>query len=84
MFHVSVVKDLSDRIAFPAVFAGSLSQGPTATATARYTAPFDAVWGAGAHPMDFPNNPHFSGLIGGTPDETVVFWPVCATTCAGG
>lgn len=40
----------------------------------RYQATFDATWSAATHPQAFPANPHFSGLIGGTHNEQVVFW----------
>jgi len=45
-----------------------------ATQTARYTVTFDAVWSAQTHPQDFPNNPHFSGLVGGTHNDLAVIW----------
>ena len=35
---------------------------------------FDASWSEENHPTDFPPNPHFSGLIGGTHNDQVVFW----------
>lgn len=41
---------------------------------AEYTIDFDATWSAATHPRDFPPNPHFSGLIGGTHDDMVRFW----------
>ena len=37
--------------------------------TARYEVTFEAVWSASTHPVDFPPNPHFSGLIGATHNE---------------
>jgi hypothetical protein len=40
----------------------------------RYRVTFDAQWSAATHPSDFPGNPHFSGLIGGTHGANVVFW----------
>ncbi len=42
--------------------------------TARYEVTFDATWSAQTHPYDFPSNPHFSGLIGGTHQASVTFW----------
>ncbi|MEN8008382.1 MAG: spondin domain-containing protein [Candidatus Krumholzibacteriota bacterium] len=42
--------------------------------TAHYTVTFDATWSALTHPTDFPPNPHFSGLVGGTHDNSVSFW----------
>ncbi|MFG0258858.1 MAG: spondin domain-containing protein [Phycisphaerales bacterium JB041] len=41
---------------------------------ATYRVDFDAAWSADNHPLDFPNNPHFSGLIGGTHHAGVHFW----------
>jgi hypothetical protein len=37
---------------------------------------FEATWSAATHPADFPPNPHFSGLIGGTHRSAVSFWQV--------
>lgn len=45
-----------------------------ASPTARYTVRFDATWSAESHPVDFPENAHFSPLIGGTHDGRVRFW----------
>ena len=67
----------------------STSTSPTTTSTtevetpaqtaepeprAEYTVTFDALWSAATHPEDFPGNPHFSGLIGGTHNDDVRFW----------
>ena len=46
----------------------------SAPATARYRVTFQATWSAATHPEDFPSNPHFSGLIGGTHNASVTFW----------
>jgi len=51
--------------------------------TARYRVTFDASWSAGTHPVSFPGNPHFSGLIGGTHSERVVFWEPGGTASPG-
>ena len=48
----------------------------TATETAQYTVTFQSTWSAQTHPMDYPANSHFSGLIGTTHDATVSFWQV--------
>ena len=51
--------------------------GPTPTPAperARYVVTFDATWAASTHPQDFPDNAHFSGLIGGTHQSGVTFW----------
>ena len=34
--------------------------------TARYTVQVNATWTAQSHPLDYPGNAHFSGLIGAT------------------
>ena len=47
---------------------------PSPAATARFRVTFEAVWDATTHPTDFPPNPHFSGLVGGTHRSTVSFW----------
>jgi hypothetical protein len=41
---------------------------------ATYTVTFAATWSATSHPVDFPSNAHFSGLIGATHKDNVVFW----------
>ena len=45
-----------------------------ASATAMYRVTFDSAWSASTHPDEFPPNPHFSGLIGGTHGDQVRFW----------
>jgi hypothetical protein len=53
------------------VFGGVL----TASAeTVEYRVTFTATWSAETHPVQFPNTPHFSPLIGGTHDGSVAFW----------
>jgi len=42
--------------------------------TARYQVVFDATWSQATHPTNWPGNPHFSGLVGGTHNESVHFW----------
>lgn len=58
---------------------------PTATpsATARYRVTFDASWSRSSHPQDFPSNPHFSPLVGGTHTAAVRFWAEGALASAG-
>ena len=46
----------------------------TVEAMAQYTLVFEATWSQSTHPYDFPNNPHFSGLIGATHNDDVSFW----------
>lgn len=43
---------------------------------ATYRVTFDAAWSQQTHPVDFPGNPHFSPLIGGTHDAQFAFWEV--------
>jgi hypothetical protein len=50
---------------------------------ARYRVTFDATWTAASHPTDFPPNPHFSRLIGGTHSDRVVFWEAGAPASPG-
>ena len=35
---------------------------------------FEADWSASTHPQDFPSNPHFSGLVGGTHGSDARLW----------
>jgi hypothetical protein len=35
---------------------------------------FESTWSDSTHPQDFPPNPHFSPLIGGTHNAEVAFW----------
>ena len=44
------------------------------TSVVQYEAIFAATWSEQTHPKDFPPNPHFSGLIGGTHNDQVAFW----------
>lgn len=44
-------------------------------ASAQYRLTFTATWTAANFPQ-YPPNPHFSGLIGGTHDTGVTFWEV--------
>ncbi len=41
---------------------------------ARYRLSFDATWSVQSHPLNFPGNPHFSGLVGAVHNEQVRFW----------
>jgi hypothetical protein len=42
--------------------------------TAEYRLVFEATWSGETHPLDFPSNPHFSGLIGAVHGEGVRLW----------
>jgi hypothetical protein len=55
---------------------------PTA-ATARYRVTFESTWSAETHPADFPSNPHFSPLVGGTHSSRVRFWTPTGAASAG-
>ena len=58
-------------------FAGmQVSYSGTPRPTAQYELTFDATWSAATHPNQFPPNPHFSGLIGGTHNQDALFWDV--------
>ncbi|MCS1409741.1 MAG: hypothetical protein M2R45_02926 [Verrucomicrobia subdivision 3 bacterium] len=51
--------------------------------TARFSVVFNAMWSPSLHPTDFPSNPHFSGLIGATHNEDLVFWEPGGTATPG-
>jgi hypothetical protein len=57
---------------FAAGWDGEAAANPTQTA--EYTVTFEATWSAQTHPVDYPSNSHFSGLIGATHDASVSFW----------
>ncbi len=42
--------------------------------TVTYQIIFTATWSEETHPDDFPENPHFSGLIGAVHNDKVSFW----------
>ena len=69
----------------PAVPAPAVpTPAPTPTApTARYSVTFESTWRAVTHPADFPSDPHFSRLIGGTHSSRVRFWEAGRTASAG-
>ena len=45
-----------------------------AESEARYRVTFAATWSAVTHPTNFPDGPHFSGLIGATHDADTRIW----------
>lgn len=57
-----------------ALAIGLAAPAGAASPTASYTVRFDAAWSAQSHPVAFPDNAHFSPLIGGTHDGRVHFW----------
>jgi len=42
--------------------------------SAVYEVRFVSTWSSATHPVEFPGNPHFSGLIGATHNDGVTFW----------
>ena len=48
--------------------------GATRDSVADYTVTFASSWSSVTHPMEFPSGAHFSGLIGATHTDRVVFW----------
>ena len=51
-----------------------LAVGLPRDTSATYTVTFTGTWSAASHPAEFPTSAHFSGLIGATHDDRVVFW----------
>jgi len=47
---------------------------PTPDPVARYVVTFNSTWSQQSHPTDWPDDAHYSGLIGGTHSSRVVFW----------
>ena len=47
---------------------------PDPDVIAQYQVDFIATWGQETHPVDFPVNAHFSGLIGAVHKGTTSFW----------
>lgn len=52
-----------------AIAAPSLAQDQV-----QYSFEFVAEWSASTHPTSFPNNPHFSPIIGATHNDSVSLW----------
>jgi hypothetical protein len=44
--------------------------------TVEYQITFHATWSQETHPDDFPESPHFSGLIGASHNQNVTFWSI--------
>ncbi|MBN1290622.1 MAG: spondin domain-containing protein [Candidatus Latescibacteria bacterium] len=44
--------------------------------TAQYKVIFTSIWSSDTHPLDFPSNPHFSGLIGAVHNDNSSLWEV--------
>ncbi|MFK8080939.1 MAG: spondin domain-containing protein [Granulosicoccus sp.] len=41
---------------------------------ASYRLTFNAIWSDSTHSLNFPGNPHFSGLVGAVHNEQIRFW----------
>jgi len=52
----------------------AFAQGCQFSPEAQYRVEFDATWSASTLPQQFPPNPHFSGLVGGSHGAGVSFW----------
>ncbi len=48
--------------------------GSSAKGDVEYKVTFKSTWSESTHPYNFPDNPHFSDLIGGTHNGSVYFW----------
>ena len=42
--------------------------------TSNYLVTFTGTWSVETHPLDFPQSPHFSGLIGAVHNDKVTLW----------
>lgn len=58
----------------PAGTTTPVSAPPTGATSARYRVTFESTWSAATHSVDFPSSAHFSALVGGTHNQTAVFW----------
>ena len=67
----------------PTLPSGSPSASATPAPNARYEVSFDATWSRQSHPRDFPANPHFSPLVGGTHSARESFWRPAGIASAG-
>lgn len=52
----------------------SPTPAPVPDPIAQYRVTFSSTWSEQSHPVDWPDNAHYSGLIGGTHNNRVVFW----------
>jgi hypothetical protein len=52
----------------------SPSPVPVPDPVARYVVTFQSDWSPATHPTDWPDDAHYSGLIGGTHSSRVSFW----------
>jgi hypothetical protein len=49
----------------------------------RYRVTFESTWSAGSHPVQFPANPHFSGLVGAVHNDQAELWSRGKSASAG-
>jgi len=61
----------------------SVAPGHVCASTAEYQVTFQSSWSQATHPVDFPSNAHFSGLIGGSHSDQVSFWNLGAPASTG-
>jgi len=54
--------------------SGSSGPGYEPDETANYLVTFTSTWSSVTHPQDFPQSPHFSGLIGAVHNDKVSLW----------
>lgn len=64
------------RVALALGILGASAPGVVIAETTQYEVTFESTWSQTTHPVDFPPNPHFSGLIGGLHSDQVSFWDV--------
>lgn len=59
-----------------AVLVGTIGAGAAHAQApfADYEVRFDSTWSSQTHPTDFPGGSHYSALVGGLHDGSVVFW----------
>lgn len=57
-----------------ALLFGATTAAAQPTDTATYRVRFQSAWSFGTHPVDFPPNPHFSGLIGAVHGGGAEIW----------
>jgi len=68
-----------------AVTAATLlaTSGAYAADNARYQVEFNATWTAQSHPLDYPGNAHFSGLVGATHNADYTLFADAGTATPG-
>jgi hypothetical protein len=61
-------------IRLPLVLAALGTAVASQEGAAHYELTFSSTWSAATHPVQFPGNPHYSPLVGGTHTAAVGFW----------